>query len=77
MWIFSHIVMFQYNSQLYKYATHKQNSSKFNFVSINAECAKIFHFCLPKEHACLGTQKLSCVHIIVKKKKNLTTTSKS
>lgn len=51
-------------------ATHKQNSGKFNFVSINAECAKIFYFCLLKEHVCLGTQKLSCVHVIVKKVKN-------
>ena len=51
-------------------AIHKQNSGKFNSGSINAECAKIFHFCLLKEHVCLGTQKLSCVHLIVKKVKN-------
>lgn len=48
-------------------AIHKQNWGKFNSVSINTECAKIFHFCLLKEHVCLGTQKLSCVHIILKK----------
>ena len=49
-------------------AIHKQNSGKFNSISINVECAKIFHFCLLKGHVSLGTQKLSCVHIIVSKK---------
>lgn len=47
-------------------AIHKHNSGKFNSVSIDTECAKIFHFCSLKEHVYLGPQKLSCVHIIVK-----------
>lgn len=51
-------------------AIHKQNSGKFNSVSVNTECAKIFHFCLLKGHVYLGTQKLSCVHVIVKNLKH-------
>lgn len=49
-------------------AIHKQNSGKFNSFLLMWNVLKFFHFCLLKGHVSLGTQKLSCVHIIVLRK---------